>query len=124
MEFFYNKKDSLFNEFLAKSNITKMIYKPYLTGVLPLMHAVTFLLHERVYQIVWPNLIGVNCEEELLKAPDGATIGILWDIESNGKARPPTTAEKSDNRRPILLIAVGLQSNTDAGHARIVWWLA
>ena len=93
---------------MAKSNISKMIYKPYFTGPLPLMHAVTFLLHERVYQKVWPNEPGVNCEEELLKAPDGGTVGILWGRESNGKARPPTVAEKCDDRRPILLIAVGL----------------
>ena len=98
MEFFYNKKDPLFNEFLAKSNITKMVYKPFLTGPIPILQAVTYLIHERVYQKVWPNVFGVNCEQELLKAPDGGTIGVLWQIGSDGKSKPPTVSEKCGKR--------------------------
>ena len=48
-EFFYNKKDPLFNEFLAKSNITKMVYKPHPAALTPLLQGITLLAHERVY---------------------------------------------------------------------------
>ena len=53
-------------------------------------------------------MFGVNCEQELIKAPDGGTLGVLWQTDSDGKSKPPTAKEKCDKRKPIMLIAVGL----------------
>ena len=68
-----------------------MVFKPHITALLPLLQGIIYLLYERLQQKIWPNVFGLNCEQELLKAPDGATIGVLWQIDSEGRAKPPNS---------------------------------
>lgn len=76
------------------------------------------ILHERIYQRIWPNVIGQNVDQELFLTPDGGTVGVMWDIDGDG-GRPT-----NNNQKPILLIVLGLIMNQDAQHARVLWWTA
>ena len=58
-----------------------------------------------VKQAIWKN----HSEIELFKTPDGGTVGIEWSIDDN-IGRPPTAEEEVAERKPILLLAPGLQN--------------
>ena len=59
----------------------------------------------------------------MLKTSDGATLGIEWSID-DGVGKPPTADEHSEDRKPILLLASGLQNCSDCTQTREIWWHA
>ena len=58
---------------------------------------------ESIQKVIWKN----NTEIELVKTPDGATLGIEWSID-DGVGKPPTAHKHASERKPILLLASGL----------------
>jgi hypothetical protein len=54
LTFHYDKKNRLFEEFLAKSAVTKLVYKPYFVAFTPAIMVLNYLLVEIFYQKCYP----------------------------------------------------------------------
>ena len=103
MKFTYNVKDKLMKEFVEKSNIRNIKFRPYFLCLEPFGQTVFLIALEALQKALWKN----NTEIELVKTPDGATLGIEWSID-DGVGKPPTADEHASERKPILLLASGL----------------
>lgn len=119
MKMYYNSKDKLMKEFIEKTNIKNMIFRPFFLCLTPFSQTAMVLLVENIQKSIWKN----NTEIELFITPDGGTLAVEWSID-NGVGKPPTTAEEVSYRKPILLVAPGLQNESDLTQTREMWWAA
>ena len=77
LELRYDHSNELFKEFIAKSEISKMEYEPYIFAPTPGLQGFVYLLMETFYENIRPE----KFNRELIKLPDGGTIGLDWDGE-------------------------------------------
>ena len=75
MQFHYNKKNKLMTEFLEKSNISNMYYRPYF---LCLGHIGASFIHVITEVPYFKVAKPFPLENELFPMPDGGTIGVGW----------------------------------------------
>lgn len=101
LELRYSGKNELFREFVAKSEITRMWFEPYFLSLTPLAQGVIYMVAETVHQKYFPQKFA----REILKLPDGGTIGIDWDEGI------PDANEKPE--KPILILCPGLNGESD-----------
>ena len=84
------------------------MFKPHFLLLDPISQAAVTLVLENIQKAIWKN----KTEYETFRTPDGGTVGVEWSIV-DGKGKPPTTEEEVDERQPILLVAPGLQNESD-----------
>jgi len=103
---YYNKKNRLMSEFIEKTKVSQLEYRPYWLCVTPFLQTLVFILTEEATKFLRPEIF----DRELLIVEDGGTLGIdwAWDKEDKGKKSARPSAKK-----PILLMAPGLGGAND-----------
>jgi len=97
----YNKHDKLMVDFVQRSKIAQLVYRPFWLCVSPALQSFVIMFSEMYFKF-WHKF---EFDREIVMADDGGTLAIEWapDVDT-GAGRPPT----SGNRKPILLLAPGL----------------
>ena len=97
LTFHCNNKHKVLLEFLDKSNIRNMIYRPHFLCLYHIGQSLIYIICQNIYLFRDPTPF----ENELFLMPDGGTIGVSWCVH-NGIGKPKRGKE------PILLMAPGL----------------
>ena len=107
LKFHYNRSNRLMTEFIGRSKITQLVYRPYWLSISPLLQALTYLFSEEMNKYFKPE----EFDRETIQLEDGGTVGIDWAYDKGTKnGRPKRTDTKS---KPILLLAPGLGGASD-----------
>ena len=107
LKFHYNRSSRLMTEFIGRSKITQLVYRPYWLAITPFLQAVTYIISEEMNKYFKPEEF--DCET--IELEDGGTVGINWAYDKGTKnGRPKRTSTKS---KPILLLAPGLGGGSD-----------
>ena len=101
LQLYYWKENGLFKEFVEKTEISRLIFKPHMFAPTPALQSIFYLICEIAMHKFQP----VKFERELLKLSDGGTIGLDWDC---GIPDP-----SDENKKPILVILPGLGGGSD-----------
>ena len=101
LELVYSKKNALMNEFYEKSDIAKMEFEPYTFGVTPILQTLIFLFIEAQDHLFYHDAFSL----ELVKLPDGGTIGLDWDGEVPDPTKHP--------EKPILVMVPGVAGGSN-----------
>jgi len=98
----YNKLNKLNSEFIEKSNIKNMIYRPWIFAINPFGQCVVYMIIETLQKWFgkW------NFDREIIIAEDGGTMGIEWYVDSDGVGRP--VFKEGEKPKPILILVPGL----------------
>ena len=75
LELRYSEKNKLFAEFVKNTNIATLEFQPYVFAPLPLLQGIFYLVAEAIFE----NFYADKFDRELIKLPDGGTIGLDWD---------------------------------------------
>ena len=108
LKFHYNRSNRLMSEFIGRSKITQLVYRPYWLSITPFLQALTFLFCEEMYKYWKPE----EFDRETIELEDGGTAGIDWSYDKGTRIGRP---QRSDNTKskPILLLAPGLGGASD-----------
>ena len=101
LEIIRPKHATLIDEFLTQSAIEKLEFEPYTLGISPMMQTIVFILYEVFCQLVFPE----RFQKELIKLPDGGTLGLDWD-----GAKPDPTQKP---QKPLLILIPGVGGDSD-----------
>lgn len=102
LKFQYNRSNRLMTEFIGRSKITQLVYRPYWLSITPFLQALAFVFSEEMNKYWKPE----EFDRETFKLEDGGTVGIDWAYDKGTRVgRPQRTSTKS---KPILLMAPGL----------------
>ena len=52
LQFYYNQKDPLMSAFIEKSNVKKLVFKPYFICLSSCMQLLVYLLLESLYRVI------------------------------------------------------------------------
>ena len=102
LELFYSKKNALFQEFVQKTGISKLAFQPYILAPTPAIQGLLYLFSDYVSRTYYREK---PFTRELIKLPDGGTLGLDWDGPIPERNVPP--------KQPILVIFPGLAGNSD-----------
>lgn len=97
---------------MQKSRISQLVFEPYIFAPDPAMQGIIYLLLENFYIYFRP----AKFERELLKLPDGGTIGLDWDGGIPNAEQAPT--------QPYLIICPGLGGDSQNLYSMALLWKA
>ena len=108
--------DGLMKDFVEKSKISKLAYRPYWFCLNPFLQTMTFLGLETFYKYWYQETF----DRETVMTEDGGTLGIDWAYElGTNNSRPSHSKGK-----PILLLAPGLGGGSDNLYTVALLWAA
>ena len=108
----YSKNNQLMNEFVEKSEISRMEYEPHLLGANPIIQSIIFLIKESFVNTFMPD----RFSRETVKLPDGGTMGLDWD--------GPIPTEENPLTQPLIIVAPGLNGNAYNLYSLALIWKA
>lgn len=112
LELLYSSKNKLFAEFVKETKISTLEFEPYVFAPVPLLQGVFYLIAEGIYENFFPD----KFDRELIKTPDGGTIGLDWD---------GGIPELEDvDKKPILVVCPGLGGGSFNLYCTALIWLA
>lgn len=111
MRFNYNKENKLFNEFMEKSTISQLKFEPHILAPTPALQGIIYLLAETFHQNFRPD----KFNREIIKCPDGGTIGLDWDGDI-----PDPAADGP--QKPIIVICPGLGGDSHNLYSLQLLW--
>ena len=103
LKFHYNRADRLMTEFIGRTKITQLVYRPYWLSISPFLQAATYIFSEEMNRYWKPE----DFDREEIELEDGGTVGIDWARDKGTKVGRPRR-EPGTKSKPILLLAPGL----------------
>ena len=104
-KFYYSQTNTLMTQFMEKSKIKQMSFRPHFLLLWHVPQTFTFLLVEFFNQ----TFRHIKTEDEFFKCPDGGTVGVAWSYCKDGTGKP----NGKHGQKPILLLAPGLGGRID-----------
>lgn len=100
LELVYDQSSPFFKDFVSNTQISTLIYEPFMLALSPAFQAIIYLMKEVPYENLYPDPFN----REVLTLADGATIGLDWDgdIPKAGQVL----------QQPLVVIAPGLNGGT------------
>lgn len=109
----FNRSNRLMKQFVERTNITHLVYRPYWVSITPLLQAITYTVCEAWLKCWQPE----RFDREEVTLDDGGTVGIDWACDSDSLTGRPLCDDSKN--KPILLLAPGL-----GGGARNLYTMA
>ena len=108
LKFHYNRSNRLMTEFIGRTKISQLVYRPYWLSISPFFQALTYVFSEEMNKAFKPE----DFDRETIELEDGGTVGIDWAFDKGTRnGRPKRSA--GTKSKPILLLAPGLGGASD-----------
>jgi len=86
LTFNYDKTNEMYRKFVDSTQISNLVYEPFILSPTPILQGIIYLVCEVFYE----NIMPTKFERELIKLSDGGTIGLDWDGRIPDPEQAPT----------------------------------